>query len=507
MEGHGFLHFARTVSACTFLSRILGLVRDVLCASVFGAGGVWDAFVVAFRVPNLFRRMFGEGSLSLAFIPVMAEYTENRSEAETRELVSVVFTAAGGLLAILVMLGVGGAWGYYRVVKPSGNAALLVRLLWLTIPYAVFICLTAVSMAVLNTRRHFVMPALAPAVLNIFWIGGVVLLVPFIGIYGVAAAVLAGGVAQLGMQLPVLARKGLMPRVRLNLKHPGLVRTAKLMLPVLVGSAAMQINILLDSVIAWLFAGEGGVASLYYGDRLVQFPLGVFGLAVTTAAFPAFARRAAAGDMEGLADSVSQALRAIVFIALPAALGLVLMRTEVVELIFKRGSFTDEAAVRTSRVLLFYSLGLFSYCGVHVLTRAFYSIGDMRTPVRLSLLTIGCNVALNLSLVWVLKEAGIALATALTATLGFSLLFWKLRRRLSEINGREVMGAVGRAAFGCVFLAAAVIGVMELVGEGDSLLMRFVGVVLPVMAGVLAYGGASVVMGTREMKEIMARRG
>jgi len=506
MEGGGFLRSARTVSICTFLSRVLGLARDVLCARVFGVGGVWDAFVLAFTIPNLFRRMFGEGSLSLAFIPVMADYTENRSESETRDLVGVVFTATGAVLGVLVLLGVGGAWCYYRVAKPTGDGALFIRLLWITLPYAVFICLTAISMSVLNTRRHFLTPALAPAALNIFWIGGVVLLAPLIGIYGVAAAVLAGGMVQLGMQLPVLARKGLLPRVRIDLKHPGLVRTAKLMLPLLVGSAAMQVNVLLDRVIAWLLAGEGGVASLYYGDRLVQFPLGVFGIAVTTAAFPTFARKAAAGDMAGLAGSVTQALRAIVFIALPASLGLLLIRTEAVELIFRGGKFTEEAAVRTARVVLFYSLGLVFYCGVHILTRAFYSIGDMRTPVRLSLLTIGCNVVLNLSLVWRLKEAGIALATAVTAGLSFGLLLWGLRARLSGINGGEVARAAGRAAFGCIFLAGAVIGVKFIAVDGGSFWVRLVGVALPVLAGAVAYAGVALAAGSREMREILGRR-
>ncbi len=505
MAGRGFLRFARTVSICTFLSRVLGLARDVLCARVFGAGGVWDAFVLAFTIPNLFRRMFGEGSLSLAFIPVMAEYTENRSESETRNLVGVVFTATGAVLGVLVLLGVGGTWFYYRMAKPTGDGALFIRLLWITLPYAVFICLTAISMSVLNTRKHFLTPALAPAVLNIFWIGGVLLLAPFIGIYGVAVAVLAGGVVQLGMQLPVLARKGLLPRLRIELGHPGLAQTGKLMLPLLVGSAAMQVNVLLDRAIAWLLAGEGGVASLYYGDRLVQFPLGVFGIAVTTAAFPAFARKAATGDMEGLADSVSQALRAIVFIALPASVGLMLVRHEAIELFFRGGRFTEEAAARTASVLLFYSLGLVFYCGVHVLTRSFYSIGDMKTPVRLSLLTIGCNVVLNLSLVWRLKAPGIALATALTGGLSFGLLFWRLRTRLSGIEGREVLVAVGRAALGCVFLAGAVIGVGVAVGGGDSVWMRLMRVALPVAAGALVYAGVAAALGTKEMKEVLGR--
>ncbi len=506
-SGRGFLGFVRTVSACTLLSRLLGLARDILCASVFGAGSVWDAFIVAFRIPNLFRRMFGEGALSLAFVPVVADYTENRSEEETRELVSAVFTVVGLILSAAVALGIAGTWLYYRAAEPSSEGKLLVRLLWIMLPYAIFICLAAVSMAVLNTRRHFLIPALAPAVLNIFWIAGVFALTPLIGIYGVAAAVLAGGVAQLGMQLPVLRRKGLLPRFRFNLRHPGLVRTLKLMTPVLIGSAAMQINVVLDSVIAWFLAGEGGVSSLYFGDRLVQFPLGVFGIAVTTAAFPAFARRAAVGDMKGLTESVQQALRTVAFLMLPAALGLILIRTQAVELLFKRGSFTAEAVSRSSRVILFYSLGLWAYCSVHVLTRSFYSLGDMKTPVRVGAMMVGCNLVLNLILVFPLKEAGLALATAVTATVSCLVLFVKLRRRLAELSGREVLAAAGRAGVGCAVMTVAVLGAMHFGGESELLAARAMKVLVPVILGGAAFGVVSLAMGSRELRELLSRRG
>ncbi|MHC4308252.1 MAG: murein biosynthesis integral membrane protein MurJ, partial [Planctomycetota bacterium] len=336
-EKKSFLKSAKTVSLCTLLSRVLGLVRDIICASFFGTSLAWDAFVVAFKIPNLFRRLFGEGALSAAFIPVFTEYLENKGRKDAWELVNVTGTLLFIILGSLVVLAEISFSIIPTVFSLNSKWSLVLNLLTITFPYVLFICMVALAMAVLNSLKHFLIPALAPVTLNICWIMGVLFLTPLCGhtldskIFGLAIAILIGGAIQLAMQLPVLKKEGIIFRPSLNFSHPGLKRILALMLPIIFGLAVVQINVLMDSFIAIAFARppggsesfsivgiaipyplETGAASvLYYGDRLIQFPLGVFGIATATAVFPFFSTYAARKDWANFTNTLNQAIRIV----------------------------------------------------------------------------------------------------------------------------------------------------------------------------------------------------
>ena len=449
---------AFVVSCCTLLSRVLGLARDVICASVFGDKWVWDVFCLAFRVPNLFRRLFGEGAMSAAFIPVLTEYLETRDRADAWALVNVAFTFLLTLLAAIVLVGEGVFLGLSLSVPFGPRGILALKLLGIMFPYVLFICLVALAMAVLNSLDHFFTPAFAPVVLNICWITGLLVVAPAMGerpeqqVFGVAIAVIVAGVLQLAIQLPALRAKGVRIGLRFDFRHPGLVRAVRLMLPVIFGLAVMQCNVLLDSVIAvgfsrppdgpdafWVWGWrigyplESGANSvLYYGDRLMQFPLGVFGIAVAAAALPTFARLAARKDRLGLVTALNHTFRIILFIGIPASVGLVVLRKPIVELLYQRGSFGQAAADRTCMVVLCYSLGVWAYCGVHVLVRAFHAMQDTTTPVKVGASMVGANVCLNLTLIWFLQEGGLALATALCSAGQVVILYAILVRRIGR---------------------------------------------------------------------------
>lgn len=449
---------ALVVSACTLLSRVLGLVRDVISASVFGDRWVWDVFCLAFRVPNLFRRLFGEGAMSAAFIPVLSEYLETRERADAWALVNVAFTALLTLLAVIVLVGESLFLALSWSVPFGPRGILALKLLGIMFPYVLFICLVALAMAVLNSLDHFFTPAFAPVVLNLCWITGLLLVAPAMGkrpeqqVFGVAIAVVAAGVLQLAIQWPALKAMGVRVRLCFDFRHPGLVRAVSLLLPVIFGLAVMQCNVLLDSLVAvglsrppegadtiWLLGWripyplEAGANSvLYYGDRLMQFPLGVFGIAMAAAALPTFSRLAARKDRAGLVAALNHTFRIILFIGIPASVGLAVLREPIVELLYQRGHFGQAAAQRTSMVVLCYSLGVWAYCGVHVLVRAFHSMQDTKTPVKVGASMVAANICLNLTLVWFLREGGLALATAICSAGQLVILYVILVRRIGK---------------------------------------------------------------------------
>jgi len=455
---HRIFRSAFVVSCCTLCSRFLGLARDVICASVFGDRWVWDIFCLAFRVPNLFRRLFGEGAMSAAFIPVLTEYLERRDKAEAWQLVSVAFTFLLTVLAVVVVLGEMLFWGL-SVGGPFGpRGALALRLLAIMFPYVLLICLVALAMAVLNSLDHFFTPAFAPVILNVCWITGVLVVAPAMGdtpeerIVGVALAVLVAGVIQLGIQIPALRAKGVRLGLCFDFNHPGLRRSLRLMGPVIFGLAIMQCNVLLDSLIAVGLARppdgpeafnvlgysirypleSGANAVLYYGDRLMQFPLGVFGVAMAAAALPTFSRLAARDDRDGLVAALNHTFRVILFVGIPASVGLVVLRRPIVELLYQRNAFTQQAADRTSLVVMCYSVGVWAYCGVHVLVRAFHALQDTRTPVKVGASMVAANICLNLTLIWLLREGGLALATAICSAGQLLILYWILVRRIGR---------------------------------------------------------------------------
>ncbi|MEK7788928.1 MAG: murein biosynthesis integral membrane protein MurJ, partial [Planctomycetota bacterium] len=427
----------------------------MICASIFGTGMVWDAFAVAFKIPNLFRRLFGEGALSAAFIPIFTEHIEKRGKAEAMAFVNVVATILIIILGGIVLLGEGSFFAIPRMFQVQEKWQLVFKLSIIMFPYVFFICLVAFMGAVLNTLHHFFMPAFAPVVMNICWILGAVL-APYTGktlekmIYAVAVATFLSGLVQVFIHFPVLRRKELYYRPVLKFSDPGLKLVLTRMGPVVFGLAVVQINVLVDSIIAvgfsapqggsdyFHFAGmaihypmKAGAASvLYYSDRLIQFPLGVFGIAMATAVFPLFSTHAVREDWSNFSTTFNRALKFMLLIGIPASLAIILLREPIIDLIYRRRQFDAESAYRTSRVILFYAIGIWAYCGLHVLIRAFYSVKDTITPVKIGAICVGLDFVLNLSLIWILQEGGLALSTAISAIVQIIILTIILQKKL-----------------------------------------------------------------------------
>jgi len=526
-EKKSFLISAKTVSLCTLLSRVLGLARDIICASFFGTSLAWDAFVVAFKIPNLFRRLFGEGALSAAFIPVFTEYLETKGKKDAWELVNVTGTLLFIILGSLIVLAEISFSIIPTVFSLNSKWELVLSLLLITFPYVMFICMVAFAMAVLNSLKHFLMPALAPVALNACWILGVLFLTPAFGdtldtkIFGVAVVILIGGMIQLAIQLPVLRKKGITFWPSLHFSHPGLKRIIALMLPIIFGLAVVQINVLMDSFIAIAFAKppdgaehfslagitipyplETGAASvLYYGDRLIQFPLGVFGIAMATAVFPYFSTYAARKDWTNFTDTFNQAIRVILFIGIPASTGLILLRRPLVELFYERNAFTAESTYRTSTVILFYAIGVWAYSTSHVIIRAFYSIQDTKTPVKVGAGMVALNLILNLTLIWFLREGGLALATAISATIQIIILFVLLRKKLNITGHKHIITSAIKTLIATFFMYVTCWIMLKIMPTSDgSLMVKFIRLLIPLITALITFFTVSFLLKSEELK-------
>jgi len=526
-EKKSFLKSARTVSLCTLLSRVLGLARDIICASFFGTSLAWDAFVVAFKIPNLFRRLFGEGALSAAFIPVFTEYLETKGKKDAWELVNVTGTLLFIILGSLVVLAEISFSIIPTVFSLNSKWELVLSLLLITFPYVMFICMVAFAMAVLNSLKHFLMTALAPVALNACWILGVLFLTPAFGdtldtkIFGVAVVILIGGMIQLAIQLPVLRKEGITFWPSLHFSHPGLKRIIALMLPIIFGLAVVQINVLMDSLIAIAFAKppdgaehfslagitipyplETGAASvLYYGDRLIQFPLGVFGIAMATAVFPYFSTYAARKDWTNFSDTFNRAIRVILFIGIPASIGLILLRRPLVELFYERNAFTSESTYRTSAVILFYAFGVWAYSTSHVIIRAFYSIQDTKTPVKVGAGMVALNLILNLTLIWFLREGGLALATAISATIQIIILFVLLRKKLNITGHKHIITSAIKTLIATFFMYITCWSMLKIMPACDgSLMVKFIRLLIPLTTALITFFTVSFLLKSEELK-------
>ncbi|MFU8837941.1 MAG: murein biosynthesis integral membrane protein MurJ [Thiohalomonadaceae bacterium] len=437
----GLLRSTATVGAATLISRILGFVRDVVIARLFGAGAGTDAFFVAFKIPNFLRRLFAEGAFSQAFVPVLSEYKTLRSQAEVRLLVAAVSGTLGAILMLVTLLAVLAARPLVSVFAPGfvgdeEKFALTAEMLRLTFPYLLLISLTALSGGVLNTYGRFAIPALTPVWLNLALIGAALWLSPQFEVPVVALAwgVLLAGVLQLAFQIPFLYRLGLLCWPRWGWQDSGVQRILKLMLPAIFGSSVAQINLLFDTIIA-SFLITGSVSWLYYSDRLVEFPLGVFGIALATVILPSLSQRHAEADPQAFSRTLDWALRWVLLIGLPASLGLMVLAAPVLATLFQYGEFGHHDVNMAALSLMAYSLGLLGFMLVKVLAPGFFARQDTRTPVRFGIYSMGINMLLNLlfvlPMVWMGingPHAGLALATALAAFSNALLLFLRLRR-------------------------------------------------------------------------------
>jgi putative peptidoglycan lipid II flippase len=503
---------AGIVGIFTFLSRVLGLVRDALIANFFGSGMAADAFFVAFRIPNLLRRLFAEGSFSVAFIPVFTEYLQNRSRQEAFLLARVVLTFLVLILTIVTILGIILSPLIVRVIAPGFGGmgekyALTVLLTRIMFPYIFLVSVLALFMGILNSLKHFAAPAMAPVFLNLCMIAALVFLAPYMKspTVGLAIGVIGGGILQLALQIPFLMGKGLSFAPKWNLGHPAIKKIGMLMLPTIFGSAIYQINQLVGTLLASLLR-EGSVSYLYYADRLVQFPLGVFAIAISTAVLPSLSREAADGDLVRLKETLSHALRLSMFITMPAMIGLIVLREPIIRLLFQRGAFDSFTTIMTAQALLYYSLGLWAFAALRVFVSAFYSLQDTKTPVKVAVVAMLANIVFSLALMGPLKHGGLALALSVASTLQLCMLIVLLRKRLEGIDGRVVMGSMARSFLSSLIMGACIYLLTSEILAGQSTQSIFgltTGLLVTIAAGVIIYVISAKVLGSKELSSLV----
>lgn len=501
---------AGVVGAATLLSRLFGFIRDVVIAWFFGAGFSSDAFFVAFRIPNLLRRLFAEGSLSIAFIPVFTEYLTVKGKDEAFKLARAAIWLLSMILAIVAVLGVLFSPVIIKVIAPGFISSpekffLTVNLTRIMFPYIFFIGLVALCMGILNSLGHFAAPALAPVFLNIAMICSVFFISPYMSdpVTGLAIGVLIGGVLQLALQIPFLIKKGLYFLQRVKIFHPGLKRIGLLMLPAVFGAAVYQINILVGTLLASLLP-EGSISYLYYADRLVQFPLGIFAIATATAVLPSLSRQAASGDLEAVKATFAYAMKLVLFITIPSMVGLIILREPIVALLFKRGVFDSKATQLTAYALLYYGIGLWAFSGVRIVVSTFYALQDTRTPVRMAVISIIANIVLGIILMGPLAHGGLALATSLASMLNFGLLIRALKIKLGPLGLRSIAESACKSVLCAAIMGAVVmvVSIFMIPSADGSLYSLFFGLIGTIIIGFLFYGSFSFLIKSPEMEKV-----
>ena len=490
----GVAQAAGVVGGATLLSRLLGAVRDIAIASFFGTGMFSDAFIAAFRIPNLLRRMFGEGSLSIVFVPVFTEclYRKGRAEADrlagsTARLLTLcllTFTVAAMAAAPLLV----------HLLAPGFAASaqkfsLTVSLTRIMCPYVIFIGLVALCMGLLNVLGHFAAPALAPTCLNVamivaiiggsFWVTSSAALVRWL-----AVGVVVGGALQLGLQVPFLIRNRLFLWRSSPWWHPAFKQIALMLGPVLFGAAVYQINNLVMTLLASMLQ-QGSVSYLYYADRLLQFPLGIFGIATATAVFPTLARQSVMKQYDAMRHTFGHAMRLVFFITIPAMVGLIVLREPIIAMLFQRGAFDLHSTRLTASALLYYGMGLWAFSAVRVVLNLFYALKDTRTPVGIAVLTIVFNLVLGIALMGPMKHNGLALALTMASILNLALLSLALRKRLGALGGRAIVASALKSTCCSAIMGASVWGVSKwILPDGDVAGVAL----LPGVAGCVATG-------------------
>lgn len=449
------------LSLGTLTSRILGFLRDVVLARLLGTALQADAFFVAFKIPNLFRDLVGEGATNAAVVPVFSEYLVKKDQKAFNHFASVVFFLTVMILSVLTVLGICLAPYIVRLMVPGfmaepGKLQLTIELTRWMFPYLFFIGLTAFSMGILFTFRSFKAPAFAPCLLNVSLIAsaliaGSVMRRP---VFGLVVGVLIGGILQFLIQLPSLFKTGLRLHRPENLWHPGARKIGRLLIPRLLGSGVYQLTVLIDTFCASLagIVGAGGISAIYYSNRIIQFPMGIFGVALASAVLPSLSGLATKNDTAAVKKTIVFSLENIFFVMCPSTVILFLLAHPIIRVLFQRGAFDAYSTGITSWALSFYALGLFSFGGIKILVTAFHALQDTKTPVKVAAMCLCINAVLNFLLMWPFKIGGIALASAISGSVDFLVLFFILEKRLGGLNSGLLR------YFGKVSLAAGLTG-------------------------------------------------
>jgi putative peptidoglycan lipid II flippase len=523
---------AGIVSIAVMFSRVFGLIRETIFARFFGAGFLYDAFIVGFRIPNLLRDLFAEGALSAAFVKVFTDYQLKNSEKEAWRLASLVFNALAVVLSVIAIAGVllspllvkiitynylGDPNHYY----PPEKAALATTLMQIMFPFILLVALAALAMGVLNTKGRFGIPASASTAFNIasiiaglalaYWLSGGSwerssdkFAIPSDAaqwaIVGMSMGTLLGGLAQLLIQVPSLFKVGFRFSLSLSFRDEGVRRVMRLMAPAIIGTSAVQVKVVVDTIVA---SGiDGGASWLSYAFRLMQFPIGVFGVAIGTAAIPTLSRLASQGDFDKFRSTLSDAIKLVMLLAIPSACGLVVLGDPIVRLIYERGEFDAFDTNMVAWGLTAYSVGLAGYAAIKVLSPAFYALDDAKTPMYVSLASIAIHVVTSFGMMQLLStvgrsaerpngygHAGVALATSIVALSNFLALTFLMRRRISRINGRDILVSLAKIFVASAVMSAAAYAVYHFLHssfDGRGFTMRLIETMVPIaIAGVV----------------------
>lgn len=508
---HNVSRNLRVVSLCTILSRVFGLLRDQAMGAIFGAGPILDAFTVAFRLPNLARVLLGEGAMTTAFLPVFVKELNEKGRESAARMTWAVFVVLMAVLCGGVIVAEGLLWSLDLLFVLSDQAKLLRNLTALLLPYVILICLAAQLSAVLNALGKFLWPALVPVVLNVAWLAALWCLVPLwpdatSQIYVTALVVVVAGGLQLLFPLPALSHSGFGYRGDWRGALDRVWKIARDMLPVVIGLSITQLNAVLDSLIAWGFtqpAGggplmplpgspaypltEGTATALYLGQRLYQFPLGVFGVALGTVLFPLLTAHAQRGETDKLRADLSLGVRLVLAIGIPASVGLMLVAHPLATLFFQYGKFDAEAARQTGDMIACYGSGVWAYCGLLILQRGFYATGDRLTPMYVGLGALLLNLALNVSLIWPLGGRGLAIATALVAAIQCLATAWLLQRRVGSLRWSEIGVTFAKTAIATVAMAVVCRLSLHVVANYESFASRGIKLTLPLAIGSVTF--------------------
>jgi putative peptidoglycan lipid II flippase len=449
-----------SIGAATLASRILGFARDVIVARAFGAGPLTDAFFVAYRIPNVLRRLLGEGALSTAIVPVFSEYLVTRDRSQFERMLRATGGAALIVLTAVTLLGVAAAPWIVPLIAPGfardpAQMALTVTLTRLMFPYVILVGVGALMMGTLYAHGRFFTAALGPAVLNVGMILCVLTLAGRLDppIVSLGIGVLVGGLGQLAIQIPELRRAGLPLGASVEPTHPALGRIGRLLLPSVFGLAGAQVTVFINTLLASILAA-GSVSYLYYADRVMEFPLGVFGIALASASLPAMSRQAAARDMAGLSRTLGFALRLSFYVAVPAAVGLIVLQVPITRVLFERGQFGPAETAATAWALAWYAAGLPAFSGTRIAAQAFYAIGEPRTPVTIGIASVAVNIVLAVGLMRPMAHAGLALASSGAVYANLLILLWLARRRLGGAAEQGLWQSLGRTAAATAALVA-----------------------------------------------------
>ena len=501
------IKYAGSVSAGTTISRIFGYIRDMLVAHMFGAGMFADAFYAAFRIPNLIRRMLGEGSFSAAFIPVFSEYLHTKTKSETQKLINVVFTLLFVVLFVITVLGMFFSPLLVKIIaygftSDPEKLQLTIELTRLMFPFLLFICLAAMLLALLNTLSSFFIPAIAPANLSFAEIIYILALAPLLSpgnqIKGLAISVIFGGLGHFLMQYPTLRNLGWKLSFDFHFNHPGIKKIIFLMIPSIIGISVDQINTFVDTICA-SFLGNGAITALYYSNRVMQLPLAIFGLAMATISLPMMSKSVATKNLEELKETLNFSVRVSIIALLPATIGLMVIGLPIIQILFERGKFDIFASLLTNKALFYYALGLPAFAITKIFANTFFSFQDTKTPVKIAFLVMIVHVILCFALMIPLGVGGLALATSLCAYMNVCMLFYKLKKKIGGIGAKKIFISSIKA-----LIASMVMGIIAYQIMQIKFLPMIIALIISIICSIISFIILLKILKSQEMEQILS---